>query len=215
MPYRLFTIAQVKRDFRLVIDEDVDLFSATAEMPVSAWLTETLQETLSLALAINTEKVRSELLIAPILVELRKQTGRTISLFSGVEFNVDEAQGLHGVCDYIISRSAEQLFISAPVLIIFEAKNENIKGGFAQCIAAMIAAQRFNEREDNPIALIHGVVTTGTSWRFLQLEANTVRIDAREYYIDNVEKLMGILTGITGHLVGSIGFLARKQLAGD
>ncbi len=203
MPYSLFTIAQVKRDFRLVIDEDVDLFSTTAEVLVSAWLTQTLQETLSLALAINTEKVRSELLIAPILVELRKQTGRTISLFSGVEFDVDETQGLNGVCDYIISRSAEQLFISAPVLIIFEAKNENIKGGFAQCIAAMIAAQRFNEREDNPIAIIHGVVTTGTSWRFLQLEANTVRIDAREYYIDNVEKLMGILTGITGHLVGS------------
>ena len=39
------------------------------------------------------------------------------------------------------------------LLIIFEAKNENIKGGFAQCIAAMIAAQRFNAQEKNTITV--------------------------------------------------------------
>lgn len=201
MAYSDFKIASVKQKFQLIIDEDIDLFSSAPLAPVSAWLTETLQETLALALAINTEKVRSELLIAPMLVELRKQTGRSISFFSGVDFTVDEAQGLNGVCDYIVSRSPEQLFISAPVLIIFEAKNENIKGGFSQCIAAMIAAQRFNEREGNTIPIIHGAVTTGTNWRFLQLESNIVRIDNREYYIDNVEKIMGILTSITGHAV--------------
>jgi hypothetical protein len=201
MAYSDFKIASVKQRFQLIIDEDVDLFSSAAPVPISAWLSETLQETLALALAINTEKVRSELLIAPILVELRKQTGRRISFFSGVDFTVDETQGLNGVCDYIISLSPEQLFISAPVLIIFEAKNENIKGGFAQCIAAMIAAQRYNEREGNSIPIIHGVVTTGTTWRFLQLETNLVRIDNREYYIDSVEKIMGILTSITGHTV--------------
>jgi hypothetical protein len=197
MAYSDFKIATVKQQFQLIIVEDSDLFSHIPSVPVSAWLTETLQETLSLALAINTEKVRSELLIAPILVELRKQSDRTTSLFSGVDFSIDETRGLNGVCDYIVSRSPEQLFISAPVLIIFEAKNENIKGGFPQCIAAMIAAQEFNERENNAIPVIHGVVTTGTNWRFLQLEGITVRIDDREYYIDNVEKIMGILTSIT------------------
>lgn len=201
MAYSDFKITSVKQKFQLIIDEDVDLFSQTPSVPVSSWLAETLQETLSLALAINTEKVRSELLIAPILVELRKQTGKRISLFSGVDFTVDETQGLNGVCDYIVSRSPEQLFISAPVLIIFEAKNENIKGGFPQCIAAMVAAQRFNEREGNNIPIIHGAVTTGTNWRFLQLEGTIVRIDDREYYIDSVEKIMGILTSIAGHTI--------------
>jgi hypothetical protein len=138
------------------------------------------------------------LIIAPVLVELRKQTGRSISFFSGVDFTVDPAEGLNGVCDYLVSLSPEQLFLTAPVLIIFEAKNEDIKGGFAQCIAAMIAAQRFNEREHNAIPLIHGVVTTGTNWRFLQLEDQLVRIDQREYYIDNANKLIGILLAITG-----------------
>lgn len=203
MAYSDFKLADLKRRFQLIIDENVDLFSETPSVPVSAWLTETLHETLSLALAINTEKVRSELLIAPILVELRKQTGRTTSLFSGVDFSVDATQGLTGICDYIISQSSQQLFISAPVLIIFEAKNENIKGGFPQCIAAMIAAQRFNEREQNSIPIMYGAVTTGTTWRFLHLEANIVRIDDREYYIDNVEKIMGILTSITGLPIAS------------
>lgn len=198
MAYSDFKIADVTRRFHLTLDENVDLHSGTSSVSVSPWLIETLHETLSLALAINTEKVRSELLIAPILVELRKQTGRSTSLFSGVEFSVDEKQGLNGVCDYIISQSPQQLFISAPVLIIFEAKNENIKGGFPQCIAAMVAAQVFNERSNNSIPVVYGVVTTGTNWRFLQLEGTMVRIDDREYYIDNVEKLMGILTSITG-----------------
>ena len=143
----------------------------------------------------------SELIIAPILVELRKQTGRSISFFSGVDFTVDPTQGLNGVCDYIVSLSPEQLFISVPVLMIFEAKNENIKGGFAQCLSAMLAAQLFNEREGTLLPTIHGVVTTGTNWRFLQLEGQNVRIDQREYYIDNVEKILGILGAITGKVV--------------
>jgi len=198
MAYSDFTLVELKRTFHLAIDEASDLFSTVPEVPVSDWLAETLRETLPLALAVNTEKVRSELVIAPVLVELRKQAERSISLFSGVDFTVDPAQGLNGVCDYVVSRSSEQLYISAPILIIVEAKNENIKGGFAQTIAAMLAAQIFNAREGNAVATVHGVVTTGTIWRFLQLAATTVRIDQREYYIDRVEKIMGILTSVTG-----------------
>lgn len=193
MAYSDFTLVDMKRRFQLNIDEDFDLFSAIPEQPISSWLDETLQETLPLVLAINTEKVRSELIIAPILVELRKQTGRSISFFSGVDFTVDASQGLNGICDYIVSLSSQQLFVSTPVIVIFEAKNENIKGGFAQCIAAMVAAQRFNEREAAQVPFIHGVVTTGTNWRFLQLDDSSVRIDQREYYIDNIGKILGIL----------------------
>jgi hypothetical protein len=97
-----------------------------------------------------------------------------------------------------VSQSPEQLFVSAPVLIVVEAKNENIKGGLAQCIAAMIAARLFNEREGAAIAAVYGAVTTGTNWRFLKLEPGTVYIDQREYYIDRVEKILGILVSIIG-----------------
>ena len=96
MAYSDFLLADLKRTFHLIIEEEADLFSLTPETAVSAWMTDTLHETLPLALAINTEKVRSELIIAPILVELRKQTGRAISFFSGVDFTIDPAQGLNG-----------------------------------------------------------------------------------------------------------------------
>ncbi|MDZ4722077.1 MAG: hypothetical protein SH847_26750 [Roseiflexaceae bacterium] len=51
MAYSDFTIAEIKRKFQLIIDEDVDLFSATPETASSDWLSETLHETLSLVLA--------------------------------------------------------------------------------------------------------------------------------------------------------------------
>ena len=43
--------------------------------------------------------------------------------------------------------SPEQYFIKAPVLMLVEAKNEDMKRGYAQCIAEMLGAQTFNARE--------------------------------------------------------------------
>ena len=43
---------------------------------------------------------------------------------------------------------------------------------------------------------MYGVVSTGTAWKFLTLEANVVTIDIPEYYIDNLPKIMGILKHI-------------------
>lgn len=52
-----------------------------------------------------------------------------ISLFSGTEFNVEADLGLQGYCDFLLSFSCEQYFITAPVIIIVEAKNDNIIRG--------------------------------------------------------------------------------------
>jgi hypothetical protein len=194
--YGNFTLKDIKQQFHATIDEMHDLFAHVAPISVSDLLQTTLQYNVRLAIHINTEKARSELIIAPLLVELRKLTHDQIGLFSGTDFHVDASSGLIGVCDFIISRSTEQLFISAPVLMLVEAKNESIKGGLGQCAAQMIAAQRFNEQEGNAIPTIYGAVTTGTNWRFLRLHATTISIDQREYFIDPVEKLMGILFSI-------------------
>ena len=67
--------------------------------------------------------------------------------------------------------------------MIVEAKNENIKGGLGQCVAEMIAAQRFNEREGNAIDTIYGAVTTGEIWKFLKLAGAVASIDLSDYYI--------------------------------
>ena len=94
--------------------------------------------------AINTEKARSELLFAPILLEVRRHLQYQISLFSGVDFNVAPEKGLAGFCDFILSRSTERYFIVSPVVTIVEAKNENIKSGLRQCVAEMMVAQIAN-----------------------------------------------------------------------
>ncbi len=63
-----------------------------------------------------------------------------------------------------------------------------------QCIAEMIAAQKFNEMSGNNIPDIYGTVTTGSTWRFLKLNAKTVSIDLTDYPISPVDRVLGILT---------------------
>lgn len=194
MAYRDFTLQKLKKAFGLQIDEQPNLFAAVEPVAGSDMLNNTLQETVQLAIAINTEKARSEMIITPVLLEVRRRANGQISLFSGTEFNVDEAKGLVSYCDYILSRSKEQLTINAPVILITEAKNENIKAGLGQCIAGIVAAQLFNQREGQSIDVIYGAVTTGEIWKFLKLVNTTVSIDLKDYYISpNLNKILGIL----------------------
>jgi len=199
MAYSDFNLSKFKKDFLISIDEEVDLFAKTESIEISDTLKNSLAETTELALAINTEKARSEMIITPILLEVRRKSNYQISLFSGAEFNVDAEKGLNGYCDFVISRSRKQLTINAPVMIIVEAKNENIKGGLGQCAAAMLAAQLFNEQEDNEIKTIYGAVTTGDIWKFLKLVDADVFIDLNNYYINEINRILGILCqGVQG-----------------
>ncbi len=198
MAYSDFTLPDLIKQFQLSVIEDQELFADVEPAPVPPFLESMLRESAPLGLAINTEKARSEMIIAPILIELRKLTGRRISLFSGQDFPVEPEQGLTGYCDYIISRSPEQLFIAAPALIVIEAKNENIKGGLAQCLAAMLAAQIFNSRAGREFDAIYGAVTTGSVWKFLRLKGQTAIIDLREYYLSELGLLLGTLLRIVG-----------------
>lgn len=194
MPYSQFkNLHQLQVDFNLNLEENRSLFTKVNPVKPSNYLQQTLEEYLPLATAINTEKARSEFIIAPILAEVRRQVNYQISLFSGTEFNVDIDKGLSGYCDYLISCSSEQYFINNPIITIVEAKNENIKGGLAQCAAEMLAGQIFNQRENNPISIIYGAVSTGTTWKFLILEKELLSIDKFEYYINQIDIILGIL----------------------
>jgi hypothetical protein len=201
MSYSDFTLAKVKKDFDLITVEKMDIYSNVAELECSTLLTEILRYNLPLALASNSEKARSEMIIAPILVDLRRQLQERVNLFSGIEFDVDKDKGLNGLCDFIISESPEQLFVSAPVIMLVEAKKENIMAGLGQCVAEMLAAQIFNEREGNNIPVVYGSVTSGTNWKFLKLDGKVIEIDLSEYYLKDVNKILGILaSGIGGSL---------------
>ncbi len=188
-----FKLSEIIQKFELTLNEVSGLFADVPEEEPSNLLTTILKENIDLAVSINTEKARSEMIISPILLEVRRKLNNEISLFSGVDFNVDNQQGLNGSCDFLISLSKEQLFIRAPIITLVESKNENLKLGLAECIAEMLAAQLFNEQKQNAIKIVYGAVTIGTIWQFLKLEDKTISIDLTEYYIKDVKKILGIL----------------------
>jgi len=193
MPYSDFSLEKVKRTFELETSEIVDLFGDIPELECSDLLTETLRYNVPLALASNSEKARSEMIISPILIDLRRQLKEKINLFSGIEFDVDSERGLNGICDFIISNSSEILFVSAPIITLVEAKKENITAGLGQCVAEMLAARIFNERAGNEVSTVYGVVTTGSIWKFMKLDGSIISIDLTEYYLKDVNKILGIL----------------------
>ncbi|MCM0590520.1 MAG: hypothetical protein HEQ35_16180 [Gloeotrichia echinulata IR180] len=193
MSYSDFTLRKVKQTFGINTVEGKRFLPEIEPIAASATLTDFLEESLPLAIATGSEKARSELIISPVLVEVRKILQRKISLFSGADFTVDTALGLNGVCDFVLSRSPEQLEVEAPAVMIVEAKKSDLNPGIGQCIAEMIAAQKFNEINNQAISPIYGSVTNGTAWRFLQLTGQTVTIDFTDYPLPPVDVILGIL----------------------
>src|SRR3989449_5150065 len=147
-----------------------------------------------LAIAMNTEKARSELLIMPVLLEVRRHFPGHASLFSGVLFDVDPVRGLTGYADFLLSRHASQLVLTAPVAVVVEAKNDNLLSGLGQCLATMVAARCFNTRAQTSVTRVLGAVTTGTRWQFLRLDGDDVTIELHEYSLErDVAQILGLL----------------------
>src|SRR5947208_2476033 len=64
MVYSDFTLPQVLQTFQLTVQTRLDLFADVPDVPIPPVLRDFLARNTTLALAVNTEEVRSELLIA-------------------------------------------------------------------------------------------------------------------------------------------------------
>lgn len=192
--YSNFTLETVQKEFQLETVRSIGVFSDMEPMTPSEILTINLEKKVPVAAAIGTEKARSELIVANVLFELLEQFDYRISFFSGIDFNVDVEKGLTGVSDFLVSLSPEQFYLQAPIIILVEAKKEDPKFGLGQCVAEMIAAQRFNADKGNDILRIYGAATTGTEWQFLKLEEKCLHIDMTIYSIAQCDKILGILS---------------------
>ncbi len=166
MPYSQFTLEDIQLEFEITIKEEVGIFTEVPEVQYSDFLAETLKYNTPLALAIATEKAKSEAIT-----------------------EVPEVQ----YSDFLISRSPSQLSIEAPVTVLVEAKNDNLNSGLGQCMAEMVAAQMFNQAKGKDIATIYGTVTTGSLWQFMRLTDKEIEVDLDEYFLKNVGKILGIL----------------------
>jgi hypothetical protein len=209
MPYSKFTLSRAVADFNLTVQEGPDIFQGIPAIAPSPFLQELLVDTVPWAVAVGSEKARSEGIINPVLLEVRRQLKGQVGVFSGEEFNVDAEADLQGYCDFLVSRSPEQLYITAPVVMLVEAKKEDLKPALGQpatqgseetseqsvavCLAEMVAAQRFNISQKQDVGTIYGVVTSGTAWRFLKLEERVVSIDLSDYALSPVDRILGVL----------------------
>jgi hypothetical protein len=161
---------------------------------------ERLIEALEMAkeLPVRSEKAKSETIVFPVLIELRKLNNKFFTIYSGDNLNVDEAQGLRGECDFILSKDIGSFSINFPILQIVEAKKNDLDLGIPQCAAQLIGAKIFNERKSIFLDSIYGCVTTGNEWVFLKLETD-IMVDNRIYYLNEIEEILAVFQHIIDH----------------
>ena len=166
---------------------------------------ENLHRALQLAqeLPVKSEKAKSEMIVTPILLELRERNEKFFTIYSGDNLNVDEEKGLKGECDFIIARETGSLEVTAPILQVVEAKKNDMDIGIPQCAAQMIGAKIFNEQRGLPLSVLSGCVTTGDDWLFLKLEGELL-IDTQKYYLGNLAELLGVFQEIIDYFKSTI-----------
>ncbi|MFD1467765.1 hypothetical protein ACFQ48_05990 [Hymenobacter caeli] len=193
MAYSDFSSLELKRRFGIRFRAE-SLFSEPREIQPSAWLQETLR--LGQELGFNSEKSRSERLVTPLLLELSNLNQHRFAIYSGMNLDVDELNGLKGECDFIFSFSRIQDFVTAPIFCITEAKKQDLEHGTVQCAAQLLGARRLNEAEQNAIPVIYGCSTTGIEWRFLKLVGQEIIIDEARLTLAELPRLLGILQAV-------------------
>jgi hypothetical protein len=192
MAYSSFTLSQVQSQFGLKVDKGVFFRGVPPLIPRQRTI-EAMAESAPFAATQGSEKVLSELIIAPLLFELRSLLNGKIGLFSGMDFSIDPGLGLNGICDFLLTRSSNELLIEAPAIVLIEAKKADLIAAWGQCAAEMVAAQKFNLSMGKEIAVIYGSVTTGMQWQFLKLSGTDLTIDTTQYPLDPLDRILGIL----------------------
>jgi hypothetical protein len=190
MSYGDFTLDGLRRAFGLKV-RDQSLFESVGALEPSRWLVEALAN--GQDLAVTSEKARGEFIVAPVLMACRALLGHDLRIFSGGRLDVDPDRGLKGECDFILARSESSLVLQAPLMVILEAKKNDIEEGLGQCGAQLVGARLYNEKEGNRVSTVYGCVTTGTAWQFLKLAGSELLIHPEQLPIQELGKVLWFL----------------------
>lgn len=193
MEYGDFTLDSLLTEFNLRVAQ-VPLFPHVPRVEPGSWLSDSLRKGRSIAF--YSDKSRSEFIVAPVLLACQELLQSECCLYSGVRLDVDPERGLKGECDFILAKASPTPALRAPLLVLVEAKKNDIEEGLAQCAAQMVAARLFNERHQEPVVEMFGCVTTGEAWQFLRLRGQDLVVDADRYYLNNVDRVLGILVAV-------------------
>jgi hypothetical protein len=196
MAYSDFTLETVGRVLGITT-RAADLVPNIPPAAVPDWLRDVLARgEQGIHLSLISEKSRSEFIVAPVLLAARELSGNRFAVYSGQRLDVDPDRGLTGECDFILAASEPVFPLRAPIAIIVEAKKNDIEGGLGQCVAQMVAADRFNQSGGRTEGPVFGCVTTGEAWQFLRLAGPEALLDRRRLYIDNVGAILAAIQAI-------------------
>jgi hypothetical protein len=168
-------IEQVTKKFGLSAKRN-DLFDNIMPIEPSVWLVETLKK--AKLVPLRNEKVKSERIVSPILMDIAQHFEDSITLFSGEELLINMEQDLSGECDFFFTKIPQSAYLEAPIISLTEAKDEDMDYGIAQCAAQLYAAKLFNEMEGKDFPILYGCATDGVEWKFMRFVDNV-------FYIDN------------------------------
>jgi hypothetical protein len=192
MAYTDFTLETIEEKFGIK-NREVRLFGALSSIEPSAKLKDDLEEANTFPL--RTEKAKSELLVMPVLKELRRRNSRYFTIYSGEVLNADSVNGLNGECDFILAKDIGSYSINYPIIQLVEAKKNDIDLGIPQCAAQMVGAKVFNQKKGVETEKIYGCVTTGDEWLFMKLEKD-IEIDTQTYYLNQLPEILGVFQHI-------------------
>lgn len=142
-----------------------------------------LEEMLPL-MNLTSEAARREMLVAPVLTEVARQTRIPIH----IEYTITVSAQLKGPLDYLL-RGPQQF-------LVVEAKNDDTARGFTQLAAELVALDQWTDSE---APTLYGALTIGTLWQFATLDraAKTVTQDIGLYRVPyDLDELASVLVGI-------------------
>ena len=135
------------------------------------------------------EQAISEFLIFPVLREMWRAYSDSLMIWSHVAFG--EALPLKGFPDYFFAkRSPLGRVLDQPYVLFVEAKSDDFDAAWAQCLAAMLAAQQMNKQPDQ---VIFGSASSGEVWFFAKLEGKTLLQDPRLFTVSHLDELFSAL----------------------
>ena len=182
------SIEQVIQMYPLQIRRKRFLPEVSLELP--GWFIENLNFLLDRQAIQESETFFKEGFIFPFLQQAWKRHEK-LKLWSHRALNVDDE--LYGEPDYFVSAWFDGVInklVNRPLLAVVEAKKQDFEGGWAQCLAELIACQKLNQDEK---VVVYGVASTGMVWEFGKLEMNVFTKHPLSYSIADPARVFGIL----------------------
>lgn len=180
-------IETVAKNFGLSVKRK-NLFENIVSLELSSWLIETLK--IAKNFPLRNEKVKSERIVSPILVEVANSYQEYVTLFSGEDLEINADENLSGACDFFFTLVPDSAYLETPIISLVEAKDEDMDYGIAQCAAQLYGAKLFNEMDGKNIPVLYGCATDGVEWIFMRFENNTFYID-KQIYTD-IKEIIGV-----------------------